>query len=345
MSGQVGGTESRPRVRPPIAQSPAIESGARTDAAPSESQGYRGITGSKEYAAPDKGYKTYGPELAGLQNDLFNGSYYPSRDASSAQSLDQTYRKEVDRKFGPRTKAAVTGLQNDLKAAGLYSGEANGRYDAATHKAIEQLRKGGTLPDGLQADQRTRLDAFRGSAAQEMGPVAPAGSESTFAPAPTQAPPMDMTGGAGQPTKPLMGPPPPPAAAAPTQSSPPPAAAPVRPSGAGVSTPPPVTAAPVQPLGSAPQAATAAARPTSQLSKIDEERLGKIEAYVRKNYPQYLDRSRPDFASNLKQGVAMMNSRPGLFRWAFSNDPDLGKLPDNEVRRVAGLLVERLQNR
>jgi hypothetical protein len=140
-----------------------------------------------------------------------------------------------------------------------------------------------------------------------------------------------------------MGPPQaPPAAAAPTQSVPPAAAVPVQPSGAGVSAPPPATGAPVQPPGSAPQAATAAARPTSQLSKIDEERLAKIEAMLKQRAPQYLDRSQPNYEAKVQQGLEMVNNNPKVMRMAFFMDRDMGRLSDDEVRRVAGLFAQRL---
>jgi peptidoglycan hydrolase-like protein with peptidoglycan-binding domain len=110
--------------------------------------GYRDLMSDVRMSAPGSGSTDYGSKLTGLQNDLVNAGYYPSND----------YSTEVDGKYGARTKAAVTQLQQDLKAAGLYSGSANGIADAALTKALAQLKSG--VPSSVTGAVADRLARF-----------------------------------------------------------------------------------------------------------------------------------------------------------------------------------------
>ncbi|MBK7862654.1 MAG: peptidoglycan-binding protein [Archangiaceae bacterium] len=99
-----------------------------------------------------------GEKLKSLQNDLVHAGYYGNK----------SYKAEVDGLFGPQTQAAVTGLQQDLIAAHLYSGEASGTFDPATAQALAQMSRIDGLPEDLDAAAARRLSRFFSSSQADV---------------------------------------------------------------------------------------------------------------------------------------------------------------------------------
>jgi hypothetical protein len=141
--------------------------------------GYRDLQSNTKMAFSGT-VQDYGDQLKPIQNDLVNAGYYPSND----------YTTEVDGKFGPKTNAAVTQLQSDLTAAGLFKGDASGAVDGKLATALAQLKQKG-VPQGVSPEIAARLQKFTQSAGAAPAPMR-SNDTSAFTPGASNKPAVSL---------------------------------------------------------------------------------------------------------------------------------------------------------